>query len=278
MAERGKSIAVVAPARNITPDVAARVEALARALYGARAPTLFFHPQCYLSSGHFAGPDAARADAFVEVANDPAFDAVWFARGGYGACRLAPDLIDRLGPASRDKAYLGYSDIGFLLARLYGAGIGVSAHGPMPMDITRADGEAAVARALAWLAEGAPASLEASARPSAPAIAFNVAVLAAMAGTPDAPDLAGHVVMLEEVGEHLYAFDRAMFSILTSEALRGAAGVMLGRVSEVPENDPPFERTPEEITRFWCERAGVPYLGRADIGHDGANRVVVFGS
>ena len=30
-------------------------------------------------------PDAARADALVEFGNDPAFDAVWFARGGYGA-------------------------------------------------------------------------------------------------------------------------------------------------------------------------------------------------
>jgi muramoyltetrapeptide carboxypeptidase len=30
--------------------------------------------------------------------------------------------------------------------------------------------------------------------------------------------------------------------------------------------------------RFWCERAGIPWLGRADIGHDSANKVVPFGT
>ena len=36
--------------------------------------------------GHFAGDDALRARAFVEVANDEGYDALWFARGGYGCC------------------------------------------------------------------------------------------------------------------------------------------------------------------------------------------------
>ena len=34
---------------------------------------------------------------------------------------------------------------------------------------------------------------------------------------------------------------------------------------------------PEEIARDWCVRTGIPYLGRADIGHDAANKVVPFG-
>ena len=35
--------------------------------------------------------------------------------------------------------------------------------------------------------------------------------------------------------------------------------------------------TEEEVARFWCERAGIAYLGRADIGHDAANKIVPFG-
>ena len=34
---------------------------------------------------------------------------------------------------------------------------------------------------------------------------------------------------------------------------------------------------PEEIVRYWCERYGIPYLGRAAIGHSSANRIVPFG-
>ena len=79
---------VVAPGGPSRPEVADRVQALANALYPDQPPEIHFHPQCFLSHGHFAGDDDARADALVEVADDPSVDAVWFARGGYGSCRI----------------------------------------------------------------------------------------------------------------------------------------------------------------------------------------------
>ncbi len=36
-------------------------------------------------------------------------------------------------------------------------------------------------------------------------------------------------------------------------------------------------RNEEAVTRHWCEKSGIPYLGRADIGHDIDNKVVPFG-
>ncbi|MDB5722136.1 MAG: LD-carboxypeptidase, partial [Alphaproteobacteria bacterium] len=32
------------------------------------------------------------------------------------------------------------------------------------------------------------------------------------------------------------------------------------------------------MVRFWCERAAIPFLGQADIGHDSANRIVPYGA
>ena len=29
--------------------------------------------------------------------------------------------------------------------------------------------------------------------------------------------------------------------------------------------------------RYWCRRSGIPWLGRADIGHDIDNKIVPFG-
>ena len=89
------------------------------------------------------------------------------------------------------------------------------------------------------------------------------------------PGLAGHVVMVEEVSEHLYAIDRLFFH--ATAHLGGIAGLRLGRVSEVPENDRPFGTTAEEIARYWCDRHAIPFLGAADIGHDAGNRIVPFG-
>lgn len=238
---------------------------------------IVFHPQCFLVDGHFAGSDAERTAAFVEVANDETFDAVWFARGGYGSCRVAPDALPQLGRAARAKAYLGYSDLGAVLAGLYGRRIGRVAHGPMVQDILRDGGDQAVRRALRWLVEGGVDALEPSDDDGAPRAAFNIAVLSHILGTPLQPDLTGHVLMLEEIAEYMYRIDRYMFHITSDARIRQAKGLRLGRCSLIPPNDPDFVREEEEVARYWCERSGLAYLGRADIGHDIDNKVVPFG-
>lgn len=267
-------IAVCAPSTPFTRDDAARVEALVRQVPGL---SIAFHDQCFASEGHFAGSDALRLAAFVECANDPAVDAVWFARGGYGAGRIAQDAMGRLGAAARGKTYLGYSDGGVLLAALYRAGIGRPVHAPMPVDLRRAGGEAAVRRVLDWLA-GDPQGLEPSlAGEARPVVAFNLMTLAMIMGTPVMPDLAGHVVMVEEVSEHDYAVDRLLFHVTAGLQQAGAAGLRIGRVSQVPENDRPFGFSVDQMVRHWCDRTGLAFLGRADIGHDADNRIVPFG-
>ena len=64
---------------------------------------------------------------------------------------------------------------------------------------------------------------------------------------------------------------------LWTEIRTAAQVARLGRVSAVPENDRPFGMEAEEIAQDWCNRTGIPWLGRADIGHDAANKVVPFG-
>ncbi len=261
-------IAVVAPSNSISPQVPPRVQALAAARYGDAAPEIWFHPQCFLSAGHFAGPDTARADALVEVANDHAVDAVWFGRGGYGANRIAGSAIARMSGAACDKPFLGYSDAGFMLAGLLAAGMGRPVHAPMPGDITRQGGEAAVARSLDWLLAPAPAPR--------PQVAFNLTVLSNLLGTPLEPDLAGRVLMIEEVDEAMYRIDRTLFHVTSSANVRRCAGVMLGRCAPIPPNKPDFGLSEDAAVEFWCHRAGIRWLGRADIGHDAGNAVVPF--
>ena len=107
--------------------------------------------------------------------------------------------------------------------------------------------------------------------------AFNLMTLAMLVGTPLMPDLAGHVVLLEEVAEYHYAIDRLLFHVTTALAAQGVAGIRLGRVSDVPQNDRPFGMEPGPMVRDWCDRQGIAWLGHADIGHDAANRIVPFG-
>lgn len=267
-------IGVVAPAGRFSKTAAARAKALAT-LRPGRPVELIYHPQCFMTHGHFAGPDEARARAVAEVGNDPAIDAVWFARGGYGSNRIAEQAVAALGEAALKKPWLGYSDLGFLLAALFKAGATCAAHGPMVTDALRREGSKPVMRALDWLVDEKADACEPAAL-KAPALAFNLATLAAMLGTPLEPDFTGRVLMLEEVSEHHYRIDRMLFGVTSQGSVRRAAGLMLGRCSAIPENDPPFDQDEEAIARHWCRVSGLRYLGRADIGHDSANKVVPF--
>jgi muramoyltetrapeptide carboxypeptidase len=263
-------IGIVAPSCRLDPDLPARLTDLAQGEFGVDAPELVFHPQCFLSAGHFAGPDAVRIDALVDYANDPAIDALWFARGGYGACRVAEKALQRFGPAAHKKHYMGFSDAGYLLGGLQARGIGTLAHGPMPADLNRLGGEGAVLRALRWfLAPTLPKG--------PPQLAFNMTVLSQMISTPLAPDFAGRVLMLEEVSEYMYRIDRTLFHLTNTAAVRSVAGIRLGRCSLIPENDPDFGQSAEQLCAHWCHLAGIPFLGRADIGHDSDNAIIAFG-
>ncbi|GAM07261.1 LD-carboxypeptidase [Novosphingobium sp. MBES04] len=267
-------IAVCAPSTPITREDATRVHALAASEFPD--VELLVHEQCFAEEGHFAGSDGQRTAALVECANDPSVDAIWFARGGYGACRVAEDALAAMDHSAQDKVFLGYSDAGYLLGGLYRARIGRPVHGPMLADIRREGGEEAIRRALGWLTGAGQAHVEPSlAREKHPVVAFNLMTLAMLAGTPLMPGLAGHVVMVEEVSEYLYAVDRLFFHLTAH--LGGIAGLRLGRVSAVPENDRPFGASADEIARHWCQRHAIAYLGEADIGHDAANTIVPFG-
>lgn len=267
-------IGVLAASSRANPETIAAISAYATVAFPE--VELRFHPQCTETDGHFAGSDFRRAEAFVQFANDPALDAIWFLRGGYGSNRILQMAMPELGRAARAKTYLGYSDVGFLLGALYGRRIGHPVHGPMASDVGRHGGEETVARSLGWLARRDRAGLEPG-LDGRPAVAFNLSILASLIGTPWLPDLTDHVVIVEEVSEALYAVDRMLWQVAHATQLKGIAGLRLGAVSDVTENTPAWGETLDYMMVRWSRDMGVPYLGRAEIGHTQANRVVPFG-
>jgi len=264
-------IAVVAPSCRLKREAADAVQAIVDERGDCE---LLVHPQCFLSDGHFAGPDEARLEALREVMADASVDAIWFARGGYGSNRIAERALTGLREAARSKLYMGYSDAGFLLAGLHKAGITV-AWGPMPQDVLRDGGDAAVHRALNWIVGRDSAALERQLAP--PAMAFNLTVLSNLLGTSLEPDFTGVDLLIEDVGEQLYRIDRTMFHVTASANVRRVARLRLGRVTDILSNDPEFHGDEAAIVEDWCRRSGIAFGGRADIGHDAQNHVVPFG-
>ena len=267
-------IGVLAASSRANAEAIPKIVAYAAATFPG--VELVFHPQCTETDGHFAGSDFRRAEAFLEFANDPAFDALWFLRGGYGANRILAMVMPHLKRAAHHKAYVGYSDVGFLLGALYARRIGRPVHGPMVSDINRHDGEATVARTLGWLARGDRAGLEPGLN-GQPSAAFNLTILTSLIGTPWLPDLTDHVLIVEEVSEPMYNVDRMLFKLANATQLKGIAGLRLGAVTAVQENDPSWGETLDYMMVRWSRDMDVPYLGRAEIGHTQSNHVVPFG-
>ena len=241
-------------------------------------PASHTHSKPVPHAGRYAGVQVLVVDDEVDVGGQVArilevglgCQVQWVASG--------EAALAQLNGASRVKTYLGYSDNGAILGGLYARGYENVAHGPIPVDMTRAGGEGAVKRALNWLIDRAPESIELGVMFDAKCAAFNLTVFQSMLGTSLEPDLSGHVLMLEDVGEYLYRLDRALFQITSSANVRSVKGMKLGRISDVPENDKPFGATAEEMTRYWCAKASIAYLGRCDIGHDVENKIVPFGA
>jgi muramoyltetrapeptide carboxypeptidase len=263
-------IAVVAPSCPLKREAVEAVEAIVAERGDCE---LAIHPQCFLADGHFAGPDVARLAALREVMVDPAVDAIWFARGGYGSNRIAEAALADLPGAARGKTYMGYSDAGFLLAGLHKVGLD-AVWGPMPSDVLRDGGDTAIHRALNWLVLRDTSALEAHLQP--PAMAFNLTVLSNLLGTSLEPDFTGVDLLIEDTGEHLYRIDRTMFHVAASANVSKVARLRLGRVGDILPNDVEFGVDEQAIVADWCARAGIAFGGRADIGHDARNRVVPF--
>ena len=70
---------MVAPASRMAPEVAESAGIGQIAVPGPDARRSF-SIRSSSSHGHFAGDDETRAQAFLDIANDESYDAVWFAR------------------------------------------------------------------------------------------------------------------------------------------------------------------------------------------------------
>ena len=111
-------------------------------------------------------------------------------------------------------------------------------------------------------------------------MAFNLTVLSNLLGTPLEPDFTGVDLMIEDVSEQLYRIDRTMFHVTGErECPPGAPGCGLaGSATSLPTTPNFGARRSRHRRATGAPRSGIAYGGRADIGHDAANKVVPFPS
>ena len=112
-----------------------------------------------------------------------------------------------------------------------------------------------------------------------PLVVGNLEVLRSLCGTRYMPSLAGAILGLEEVGEAPYRIDRALTQLLSSGALRGVRGVVVGQLVRCEGPDEAPGPTAREVVVERLQTLGVPVVTGLPFGHDPAyNAALPFGA
>ena len=263
----GARIALIAPAGPLRG-----ADELERAASNTRA--LGWEPiigqYALARSGYFAGDDAARLADLAWAIADAGIDGVWCVRGGYGAMRLLPHLD--FGVLSRaPKAFLGFSDITALHAALSTRCGLVSFHAPTARqvlsDFSRASLERAVSAQTDSCGEAPDARTIRGGHAHGRLAGGNLAVLAALCGTPFAPDLRGTILVLEDINEAVYRVDRMLRQLLLAGALDDCRAIAFGHCTNCAEEADDGARTLDEVLHEAADLLGIPCIAGIPVGH-----------
>jgi len=230
----------------------------------------------YLKDGPFAGTPQQRANDINQMFSDPNIDAIFCARGGYGANRVLP-LLDYDLIQSKPKIFMGYSDItAFLTSITQKTGL-VTFHGPMlstfknklvPYNL---DTLVNVLSGKEDIRIVEPNELKPTILKSGKAIGplwgGNMCLLVNRLGTKNQLNTDGVILFIEDVDENLYAFDRMLFHMKEAGMFENIRGLIVGELTEMKDEIIPFGKTTDEIILDVCGDLNIPIVTNFPCGH-----------
>jgi muramoyltetrapeptide carboxypeptidase len=288
----GARVAIVAPA-SAAPDASdLAAEWLEARGYAAQvmpaSRSRLDAPYDYL-----AGADAERlADLHAAFAS-PDIGAVWCLQGGFGSWRLL-DGLDYALLRRHPKPFIGYSDITALhLAMQRHAGF-VTFHGPMlAQDMLAGKRQPTESHLLAmvggqvgqgaWIAP----PLDATATELVPGAATgrlvggNLALIAALIGSPNEIDTRDAILFIEDVNEALPRVDRMLSQLAAAGKFDGLKGVLVGnftRILGVQMDEAQAQGMLYPLILDQFRARGIPVLGGWPSGHGNPNLTLPLGA
>jgi muramoyltetrapeptide carboxypeptidase len=229
-----------------------------------------------LKENQCAGSPAQRAEDIMAMFEDPSIDAIICARGGYGGNRVLP-LLDYRVIRDNPKIFVGYSDITGLLTSIAQKSGLVTFHGPMLstygkktiqynldtlQQLLSGQDNISIASTPQCQARCLSAGVA-----SGPLWGGNLTLVIERLGTDDQIDTAGSILLLEDIDEKLYAFERMMLHLKRSGSLEDIKGLIIGEMLEMGDSKTPFGKTTDEIVTDICSDLNIPIISNFPCGH-----------
>ena len=277
--KKGDRIAIVSPARKIT---AAEVEPAIR-MFRAWGLEVVEGEHLYASWSQFAGSDEQRSSDLQQMLDDDSIRAISCSRGGYGTVRII-DRLDFTRFVQNPKWIIGYSDVTVLHSHIH-RHFGIETlHAIMPLNFKdKCDGNPSIntlKKALFGkeLKYVLPADLHnrmGSAKGQL--VGGNLSILYSLTNTRSDISTNGKILFLEDLDEYLYHIDRMMMNLRRSGKLEGLAGLIVGGMTKMQDNEEPFNKTAIEIISEAVEDYPYPVCYNFPAGHLDDNRALILG-
>ena len=262
----GARVALVAPAGIVSDDDIERASDNVRSFGWEPLPGDHIRKQ----SGYLAGIDADRLHDINAAFQSEEVDAIWCLRGGYGTIRLLAS-IDYPALRRRPRPVIGFSDITALHSAIHRKCGIVTFHGPTARSKITDFSRESLSRALIEQRDpcGEAPNVRAlrGGRVTGRVVGGNLALVAALIGTPFAPNFDGTILVIEDIGEAVYRIDRMLRQLVLAGALQRCAGIVAGDFRPPRDEVTTDNRTLDEVLTEAATLAGIPCLAGAPFGH-----------
>lgn len=276
---KGDKIAIVSPARKITPaEVNPAIKTFREwGLEVAEGKHL------YASHDQFAGSDEQRLADMQMMLDDDSVRAIVCSRGGYGTVRII-DELDLSRFAKHPRWIVGYSDVTVLHSHIHRNYDIETLHAVMPVnfkDICENNPSGTTLKRALFgkdLAYYLPAhGLNRKGTCRGQLVGGNLSILYSLTNTGSDIDTNGKVLFLEDVDEYLYHIDRMMMNLRRSGKLVNLAGLVVGGMTKMRDNDVPYGKDANEIIAEAVADYPFPVCFNFPAGHLDDNRALILG-
>lgn len=273
--KQGDKIGIISTARKITR------EELEPALqtFAVWGLEVVLGKHLFAEDNQYAGTDEQRAADLQGMLDDDEIRAIICARGGYGTVRLIDDL-DFTNYTLRPKWIVGYSDVTVLHSHIH-TNLGIETlHAIMPLNFP---GTPEALQSLKSALFGEHISYEIEPHPfnrpgqcTGQVVGGNLSLLYSLNNTPSDIDTTNKILFIEDLDEYLYHIDRMMMNLQRSGKLENLAGLIVGSMSEMNDNEVPFGKTAYQIIAESVKSYSYPVIFNFPAGHIPDNRVLIF--
>lgn len=273
---KGDLIRIVSPAKAIETEL---IEA-AKSWFEAHGFHVKLGNHVTGSCGYFSGTDDDRLADLQDALDDESCKAIICARGGYGSIRLV-DQLDWAGFIASPKWVCGFSDITVLHNRVQLLGF-PSLHCTMPLNFASNTMEAKASMLNALC--GKQNTYRFAASPNnvigeveGTLVGGNLSILYALLGTNDQLNYKNVILVIEDVGEQLYAIDRMLYAFKKAGVFNQIKGLIVGGMTELKDTAAPTGFTAVSIVLNQIKDLNIPVCFDFPVGHISDNRALIMG-